>query len=55
MGYIRKRLKQPSTWMGVVAAAFALAASGGQITPEVTASLLSAIGLIQIDESKGQE
>lgn len=50
MGYFRKRMKQPSTWMGITAAAFALIASGGQMSPEVISSLLAAIGLVQIDE-----
>lgn len=50
MGYIRKRFKQPSTWMGITAAALALAASGGQMSPDVIASLLAAAGLVQIDE-----
>lgn len=55
MGYLRKRANQPSTWMGVTAAAFALVASKGAITPDVVASLLAAIGLVQIDESKTEK
>lgn len=50
MGYIRKRLKQPSTWLGIAAAAIALSASGGTISPDVIVSLLAAAGLVQIDE-----
>jgi len=52
MGYIRKRIKQPTTWLGIAAAAFAMVSSGGAITPEVTASLLAALGLVQVDEDK---
>lgn len=52
MGYIRKRLRQPSTWLGIAAAASALLASGGSFSPDVIASLLAAAGLVQIDERK---
>lgn len=52
MGYIRKRMKQPSTWMGLAAAAIALSSSGGYFSADVVASLLAALGLVQIDEDQ---
>ena len=50
MKYLSKRLKQPSTWLGLLGAAAALVASGGQVTPEVLGSLVTSLGLVHIDE-----
>lgn len=52
MGYIRKRLSQPTTWLGIASAGAALVASGGAFTPVVASALLSAFGLVHVDESK---
>jgi len=53
MGYLRKRSTQVSTWAGLTSAMVALANSGGDWkNPMVISSLLSALGLIHIDESK---
>lgn len=52
MGYIRKRLSQPTTWLGLAAAGAALFASGGSFTPEVVSSLLAALGLVHVDEQR---
>lgn len=43
----------PSTRMGISVVAFARPVSGGQMSPDVTASLLATAGLVQIDETKG--
>lgn len=42
-----------STRMGIPVVAFAQSVSGGQMSPDVIASLLATAGLIQIDETKG--
>lgn len=55
MNYIRTRLKQPTTWIGVAAAAAAMQATGGQITPEIVSSLLAALGLVHINERPPQQ
>lgn len=49
MGYLRKRFAQPTSWLGIIAAAAALVSSKGVITPDVTASLLTALGLVHVD------
>lgn len=54
MNYIRARLKQPTTWIGVAAAAAALQASNGQVTPEIVSSLLVAFGFVHINEQPRQ-
>jgi len=51
MGYLRKRILQPSTWLGVASAGLALASSGGAFTPAVISALLAALGLVHIDDS----
>lgn len=43
----------PSTQMGISVVAFAQPVSGGQMSPDVIASLLATAGLVQIDETKG--
>lgn len=52
MGYLRKRLAQPSTWIGFAMAGSSLVASGGVFTPDVITMLLGALGLVHIDEQK---
>lgn len=48
--YFRKRLSQPSTWIGFATAATALLISGGTVTPAIAISLLASLGLIHTDE-----
>lgn len=48
MGYLRKRMLQPSTWLGIGTAAVALATGGG-FTPAVISALLAAAGLVHVD------
>jgi len=51
MKYLQSRLAQPTTWLGLAIAGFSLYTSGGQITPEITTSILTALGLVHINEA----
>lgn len=50
--YLKNRLKQPSTWLGIAAAVVSIGSGGWVVTPENLSTLLAAIGLIHINESK---
>lgn len=47
--YLKTRMVQKSTWLGLSAIIASLAVSGGTITPEVVVSALTAIGLIDVN------
>lgn len=47
--YLKKRMAQKSTWLGLSAIIASLAVSGGTITPDVVVSGLTAIGLVDVD------
>jgi len=49
MKYLLSRLQQPSTYIGLAAAAAALVASHGAINSDSIAPLLAAFGLVQVN------
>lgn len=50
--YLKTRLTQPSTWLGIASSVVTIAMSGWILTPDSLGALLAAIGLIHIDETK---
>lgn len=47
--YFSTRLKQKSTWLGILTAASSLILSGGALTPEVIVTIGTSLGLIDIN------
>jgi len=55
MGYIKERLGQVSTWLGFAIAGFSLYQNHGSVTPEITTALLTALGLVHINDKSSSQ
>lgn len=51
MNYLRNRLTQVSTWLGLAMAGSALYANGGHLSGDVVSILLGAMGLVHVNET----
>lgn len=47
--YFIERLKQGSTWVGILTAVVAVISSGGTLTPALVTTVLTAIGLFHVN------
>lgn len=52
--YLRTRVFQPSTILGLMGLGAAVISTGGNITPAIVPQILACFGLVHIDESKAQ-
>lgn len=51
--YLKKRITQPTTILGLISATALLSTSGLVYSPELVSMLLASAGLVQIDEQSG--
>lgn len=51
MTYLKKKLKEKSTWLGLLSTGITLLLTNGVVTPDVVVSVFTALGLITVDEA----